>query len=77
MLKGLWRIQDNHEEAQDFIYKKTWFSQNDDEMNHTQLLQELFWDHDKENEIIDAEIGAKHKNIIDMKDQSLMLSKLF
>ena len=44
VLKGLWRLSENREESQDFIYKKTWnFYQEDVE---TTLLKELFTDSD-------------------------------
>jgi hypothetical protein len=63
VLKGIWRLADDKDGAQDFIYKKTWGAttatdgfgqkiQSDEE-----LLKEYFWQKDKDQEMIDADLG--------------------
>lgn len=76
VVKGLWRLTEDREDSQDFIYKKTW-NQDGQIQNDEYLLKEYFWERDINKEMIDSEIGANHKNIVDLSDHGLMLSKLF
>lgn len=76
VVKGLWRLTEDREDSQDFIYKKTW-NQDGQIQNDEYLLKEYFWERDINKEMIDSEIGANHKNIVDLADHGLMLSKLF
>lgn len=74
VLKGIWRLADDKDDSQDFIYKKTWsVSQQTNEFGQKiesdeDLLKEYFWQKDKENEMIDAELGFQHKNVINIQD---------
>ena len=83
VLKGIWRLADDKDGSQDFIYKKTWgpttVTNEFGQKTHSdeELLQEYFWQQDKQNEMIDADLGFQHKNVVNIQDQSLMLSKLF
>ena len=74
VLKGIWRLADDKDGSQDFIYKKTWgatpmtneFGQKIE--TDEELLKEYFWMKDKDNEMIDADLGVQHKNVINIQD---------
>jgi hypothetical protein len=75
VLKGLWRLTENRQEQQDFIYKKALHAGGYD--NEERLLKELYCDNDINTEMISSEIGGEHKHLIDLSNHNLMLTKLF
>ena len=77
MLKGLWRLTENREEAQDFIYKKTWGTSSANEESEEALLKQYYYDEDINLEMIDSSIGQEHKNLMEINNHKLMLTKLF
>lgn len=74
VLKGIWRLADDKDDSQDFIYKKTWsVTHQTNELGQKiesdeDLLKEYFWQRDINEEMIDAEIGFQHKNVINIQD---------
>lgn len=79
VLKGLWRLTENRDAAQDFIYKRTFQSPTVQDPSETEeaLLKEYFYEDDINTEMIDQEIGSDHKNLIEIANHRLMLTKLF
>jgi len=82
VMKGMWRIADKKENSEDFIFKKTWPDPSDTDSIQKQktmeeMLKQLFYEKDVQNEMIDSQIGAEYKDYMDTKNRELMLSKVF